>query len=54
MGLCKYSESAQCPSEENTRMDSARPWKYFCELAGLEKINEIGRYYTRGRIMRLD
>ena len=27
--------SPLCPSEENTRMDSTRPWKFFFKQAGL-------------------
>ena len=31
--------SAYCSAAENTRMDSTRPWKFFCKQACISKIN---------------
>ena len=39
---CSSAERHDRPigwSEENTRMDSSRPWNYLCEQAGLQKLN---------------
>ena len=31
--------SPKCPPTENTRIDSTRPWEFFCKQADLQKMN---------------